>query len=193
MKRLDLVIGPNGAGKSTFIALTLAPRRSDAVFVNADVIAKQRWPGHEARYSYDAAQIADRTRRELLAAGRSFIAETVASHPSKLDLAVQARKLGYTVVLHVVMVPVELSVARVTRRVRAGGHDVPEDKIRHRHDRVWPIARQAIEVSNHAYVYDNSRASGPQVVAVFTDGDPVGVVAWPQWTPAVLVDRWPRE
>lgn len=193
MKRLDLVIGSNGAGKSTFVALTLAPRRPDAVFVNADVIAKQRWPGEEAEHSYAAAQIADRTRLELLTEGQSFIAETVASHPSKLDLVIRARRLGYIVVLHVLVVPVELSVARVARRVQAGGHDVPEDKIRERYERVWPIAQQAIEVSNHAYVYDNSRPTGPRLIAEFNDGDPVGAVVWPDWTPSALVERWPVE
>ena len=42
--RLDLVVGPNGAGKSTFVELVLAPNRPNVTFVNADVIAAQRWP-----------------------------------------------------------------------------------------------------------------------------------------------------
>ncbi|EUA27303.1 hypothetical protein I550_2452 [Mycobacterium intracellulare 1956] len=45
MQRLDLVVGPNGAGKSTFIPFTLAPLLPGSPVVNADEIARQRWPG----------------------------------------------------------------------------------------------------------------------------------------------------
>lgn len=60
----------------------------------------------------------------------------VFSHPSKLELIDEARTHEYTVVLHVVMIPEELAVQRVRYRVRAGGHDVPEDKIRQRYRRI---------------------------------------------------------
>jgi predicted ABC-type ATPase len=51
MKRLDLVVGCNGAGKSSFIELTLAPLLPGSAVVNADEIAKHRWPdtGRRAR------------------------------------------------------------------------------------------------------------------------------------------------
>ncbi len=62
----------------------------------------------------------------LIELGRSFIAETVFSHPSKLELIDTAHAAGYTVVVHVVLIPEELAVQRVSHRVSAGGHDVPE-------------------------------------------------------------------
>ena len=52
MRRLDLVVGSNGAGKSTFIELTLAPLLPSSSFVNADEIAKRRWPEEPAEHSY---------------------------------------------------------------------------------------------------------------------------------------------
>ncbi|EFD76009.1 predicted protein [Mycobacterium tuberculosis T85] len=105
MKRLDLVAGPNGAGKSTFVALTLAPLLPGIVFVNADEIAKQRWPDDPTSHAYQAAQVAADTRARLIDLGRPFIAETVFSHPSKLELIRTARTAGYTVVLHVLVIP----------------------------------------------------------------------------------------
>ena len=66
MKRLDLVIGPNGAGKSTFIAVTLAPLLARSVVVNADEIARQRWPDDSAAHAYDAARVASATRSTLI-------------------------------------------------------------------------------------------------------------------------------
>ena len=58
------------------------------------------------------------------------LAETVFSHPSKLDLLDEAHARGYTVVAHALLIPEELAVERVARRVSAGGHRVPQDKIR---------------------------------------------------------------
>jgi predicted ABC-type ATPase len=191
MDRLDLVVGPNGAGKSTFIGFTLAPLLSGSLVVNADEIARQRWPQDPASHSYDAAQIAADTRAKLIDLGRSFIAETVFSHPSKLDLIHAARRAGFTVVLHVLLIPEDLAVERVRHRVRAGGHDVPETKIRQRHRRLWVPVAEAIALSDLATVYDNSRLRGPRIVARLSGGLTVGSPDWPTWAPEVLRSRWP--
>ncbi|BBZ33630.1 zeta toxin family protein [Mycolicibacterium confluentis] len=191
MKRLDLVVGPNGAGKSTFIAFTLAPVLPRSVFVNADEIAKQRWPDDPLGHAYDAARVAADTRAKLIEAGASFIAETVFSHPSKLDLIRSAHNAGYTVALHVVLIPEDLAVERVKRRVLHGGHDVPEDKIRERHRRLWQLVAEAIPMADSATVYDNSRREGPRIVAQFTAGAVIGAAKWPTWASEELVSRWP--
>lgn len=189
MKRLDLVVGPNGAGKTTFIAQHLAPLLPGSDFVNADVIAKERWPDSAEKHSYEAARIADVLRNTLIEHGESFIAETVFSHPSKLDLVDRALRADYVVVLHVILVPVELSVARVAERVVEGGHRVPEDKIRERFERVWPLVVDAIGRVHHATVYDNTRPDATRIVARFVDGDPVGDIAWPAWSPSTLTGK----
>ena len=191
MNRLDLVVGPNGAGKSTFIALTLAPLLPGSVVVNADEIAAQRWPDNPAAHAYDAASVAADTRAKLIELGRSFIAETVFSHPSKLDLIGAAHAAGYTVVLHVLLVPEDLAVERVRRRVQAGGHEVPETKIRQQHRRLWALVANAIALADTATVYDNTRLRGPRITAQLSGGDIVGSPAWPAWTPEPLRSRWP--
>lgn len=191
MKRLDLVVGPNGAGKSTLVRLAIEPVLPGELFVNADVIAKDRWPESAEEHSYEAARIAEQTRDALMAQGRSFIAETVFSHPSKVDLIRRAKREGYTVNLHVVLVDPETSVARVAARVVAGGHDVPEDKIRGRHERLGSLLVEAIGLADEAFVYDNTNIEGPQRLAWFTGGEPVGAVIWPQWVSPSLSERWP--
>jgi predicted ABC-type ATPase len=186
MNRLDLVVGPNGAGKSTFVALTLAPLVLGSVLVNADEIAKQHWPDDPASHAYDAAQVAADTRSKLIELGRPFIAETVFSHPSKLDLIPAAHAAGYTVVVHVLLVPVDLAVERVKRRVQAGGHDVPRAKIRLRYRRLWALVADAIAQSDTATVFDNTRLVGPRIVAQMSAGEIVGSPCWPAWTPEAL-------
>ncbi|SNT45303.1 zeta toxin family protein [Rhodococcoides kyotonense] len=185
MRRLDLVVGPNGSGKTTFVEQRLAPLLPGSVFVNADVIAKERWPESPEEHSYEAARIAADIRNSLVAQGESFIAETVFSHPSKLELVDAARRAGYVVVLHVIMVPVELSVARVAVRVTEGGHHVPEDKIHERFDRLWPLVAEAIRRSDHATVYDNSAPDITRISAKFVEGDLVGESSWPAWAPTL--------
>ncbi|OBF28200.1 ATPase [Mycobacterium sp. ACS1612] len=191
MNRLDLIAGPNGAGKSTFVELTLAPLLKGSVFVNADEIAKDRWPKEPSAHAYEAAVIAAETRETLIRAGRSFIAETVFSHPSKLELIDAAHAAGYTVVLHVLLIPEELAVARVAYRVRAGGHPVAQDKIRQRYHRLWPLVAEAISRCEQATVYDNSALTGPRIVAQMAEGFIVGAPDWPGWAPQPLTTRWP--
>ncbi|WP_343571784.1 zeta toxin family protein [Mycobacterium sp.] len=186
MKRLDLVVGPNGAGKSTFVELTLAPLLRGSAFVNADEIAKQRWPDDAASHSYEAARVAAQTRTKLIALGASFIAETVFSHPSKLELIDAARAADYAIVLHVLLIPEELAVERVRCRVSAGGHDVPENKIRERYQRLWEFVAVAVVRCDASTVYDNSGLTGPCIVAQLNDGFCIGSPAWPAWTPDVL-------
>jgi predicted ABC-type ATPase len=191
MNRLDLVVGPNGAGKSTFVEFSLAPLLPRSPFVNADEIARRRWPRDPAAHAYDAAAVAAETRAKLIDLGQPFIAETVFSHPSKLDLIDAAHAAGYTVVLHVLLVPEELAVQRVSHRVGAGGHDVPEAKIRARYRRLWALVVTAIGRCDSATVYDNSGLKGPRIVAQMNGGQPVGKPTWPTWTPQVLSSRWP--
>ena len=105
VSRLDLVVGPNGAGKSTLVRLVIQPSWPAAVFVNADEIARRRWGADAEAHAYDAAAIAAATRSRLIAHGRPLIAETVFSHPSKLDLVDEALAAGYYVALHAVLVP----------------------------------------------------------------------------------------
>ncbi|EMY35635.1 putative ATPase [Arthrobacter crystallopoietes BAB-32] len=146
MPLLHLLAGPNGAGKSSYVRDVLAPA-THLPFINADEIAASRWPDAQAEHAYEAAQIAEAQRRDRIAAGESFISETVFSHPSKVELVSDAMVAGYLVHLHVIMVPVELTVQRVRERVRRGGHAVPEQKIRDRYDRLWGHIASAIRIA----------------------------------------------
>jgi len=184
--RLDLVVGPNGAGKSTFVELSLSKVAVGSAFVNADEIARRRWPDDAEQHAYEAAEIAARTRTALVGQRLPLIAETVFSHPSKLDLITLAHAADYHVAVHVLLVPERLSVARVAYRVANGGHSVPEAKIRERYLRLWPLVAQAIAVADTAVIYDNSLRDGPREVARFAGGQAIGALDLPDWAPAVL-------
>lgn len=187
MPLLHLLAGPNGAGKSSYVRDVLTPA-THLPFINADEIAASRWPDSQAEHAYQAAQIAEAHRRDRIAAGDSFISETVFSHPSKVQLVADAADAGYLVHLHVIMVPVELTVQRVLERVRRGGHAVPEQKVRDRYERLWEHLGLAISIADVAEVFDNSSARTPfRLCATYQHGALIGTPSWPKWTPDALM------
>lgn len=183
---LHLLAGPNGAGKTTYHERVLAPV-THLPFINADRIARERWPGEETERAYEAAALAEAERRAALAERRSFVSETVFPHPSKVDLLAAAGDAGYLRHLHVLLIPEELCVARVANRVELGGHAVPEEKIRQRYRRLWALVRQGIGLVEQATVLDNSRARRPfRTVARYENGSLLAPADWQSWTPQEL-------
>jgi len=178
---LQLIVGPNDAGKSSLFAFVIQPDQ-DFVFVNADVIAAQLWPDDTQVRAYDAAKVAAQRRGVLNTSRVSFVSVTVFSHPSKLEILTAAKRAGYFTTLHIVAVPEVLSVARVRERVRNGGHEVPEEKIRTRYHRLWPLVSEAISLADRSVVYDNSKATSPfRVVARYEGSDLLAGADWPNW------------
>lgn len=138
MPELIILGGPNGAGKSTFANEYLPTAHEELVFVNADEIAKEF-----GALGSPQAQLDLRAGREMLQRINTLVSErrelmfetTLASltHARKIPIW---KKLGYRVALIYLRLPnVEASIARVKRRVKAGGHDIPEHTIRQRFHR----------------------------------------------------------
>jgi predicted ABC-type ATPase len=187
---LWLLAGPNGAGKTTFYRWQLAPRFPSLPFVNADQIAAEHWPEGDPEQAYKASRLAQEERERLLAGRRSFITETVFSHPSKLELIEQAKKAGYQIILVYVHVPIEVSVARVAYRVSEGGHAVPEEKIRARHARLGALVAEGLRKADRGFIFYNGDVShDPQGAHGARSHVPIASVAGgrPTW----LVDPVP--
>jgi predicted ABC-type ATPase len=120
-----LLAGPNGAGKSTLYRSAVAEHLipAQAEFVNADLYEAKALQHvlDPLERSRRARLWADARRAQCLVEARSFVSETVFSHPSKLDLIAAAQRSGFGVVLLVVCVdnPQQL-LARVDQRVQEG-------------------------------------------------------------------------
>jgi len=152
-----LLVGINGAGKTTFYYTKIKPFHDangmTVPFVNADEIEK----ANKLSDSYIAARHAARLREQYLADGQSFVAETVFSHPSKIDLIGEAQTQGFEVVLnHVHVEDFELAYARVQTRIAMGGHPVPKIKVRERFPRTYKNIQQAAQKADRTYVWDNN-------------------------------------
>ncbi|MEP6672348.1 MAG: zeta toxin family protein [Chthoniobacter sp.] len=151
------IAGPNGAGKTTFFHAHL--RDAGLRFVNADDIARELDVS-----PYEAAEIADALRRELVSQRESFVFETVFSDPvgEKLTFLKNAAVTGYTVVLCFIGISTpETSEQRVAMRVTQGGHDVPSEKLSARFPRTMLNLKAAIQTLPIVLVFDNDALASP--------------------------------
>jgi predicted ABC-type ATPase len=130
-----IIAGPNGAGKTTFAREYLSTEGLRFQFVNADEIARLLAVELEAPEHSDirAGRIMLQRLDELVEGGADFAFETT------LATLVYARKIpiwrkrGYQVsLIYLHLSSVIESIARVRKRVEAGGHNIPEETIKRR-------------------------------------------------------------
>ncbi|MCL2355767.1 MAG: zeta toxin family protein [Defluviitaleaceae bacterium] len=140
--------GPNGSGKTT----VTRGLPTIGTYINAD----------DMKATYDltdleAAQQAELLRNTLLASRNDFSFETVLSTERNLLLLEKAKESGYKVqCIYVLTCNENINVARVRARHAAGGHDVPEDKIRTRYSRALALIPRLLSVCDKILIYDNS-------------------------------------
>src|SRR5690606_8598962 len=113
-------------------------------------------------YSYAAALIAEKERFRFLEEGASFCFETVFSHPSKVDFLGAAKAAGFRIrMVYFHLELVALNNARVSTRVKSGGHGVPEKKIETRIPRTLQNVKASIGLVDELCLVDNSSAEKP--------------------------------
>jgi predicted ABC-type ATPase len=140
--------GPNGSGKSTITNRLPV----FGTYVNADDLKKEY-----ALTDIEAAEHAEAFRNALLSKGADFSFETVLSTERNLLLLEKAKESGYEVqCVYVLTCDENINVARVKSRFAAGGHDVPEDKVRSRYARALALLPRLIDVCDKMLIYDNS-------------------------------------
>lgn len=135
MNKMPYIIGGcNGAGKTT-ASYTVLPDILDCrEFVNADEIARGLSPFNPADVAIEAGRLMLKRIEELLAREESFSIETTLATRSYTNLVHRAHDKGYRVTLLFFWLnSPELAIQRVAKRVRKGGHNIPEDIIRRRY------------------------------------------------------------
>jgi predicted ABC-type ATPase len=130
-----VLAGPNGAGKSTSAASILQSALGVDEFVNADVIALGLSAFEPERAALAAGRIMVARLRELARQRSSFGFETTLASRTFAPWLAGLIRTGYQFHLVFLWLPsADMAVARVAARVRAGGHDVPEETIRRRYE-----------------------------------------------------------
>jgi predicted ABC-type ATPase len=167
-RRLLVVIaGHNGAGKTTIYRERIADALAahPAAHINADEVEQAITLDlgednlTKDEFEIRAAEEAAKMRRQYLDQETSFSFETVLSDPKqdKVGFMAEARRRGYLVVLMGVgLESIEKCKARVAIRHAKGGHNVREEKIEGRYERVLLNFAHGALVASLAIFFDNS-------------------------------------
>lgn len=185
MPRVDVLAGPNGAGKTSLFVRAIEPERPGLPFVNPDKIAQDVWGAEAELHAVEASQIATRVRDALIDARIAFATESTFSHPSKQELIERCREAGFDVTLHVILIQLATTQARVQGRVAAGGHSVPPEKVSARYERMWGLIAGAVPMCTATVIWDND-GDQMHLVARLLGTELVQPATWPEWTPAPI-------
>ena len=97
------------------------------------------------------------------------------SHPTKLDFIKKAKEKGYRVYLYYIATEdPDINISRVNVRVAQLGHNVQPEVIRNRYFKSLSNLKQAVKLTNRAYIFDNS-GKASVLIAEITDGVDVQV------------------
>jgi predicted ABC-type ATPase len=156
--RVVVLAGINGAGKTTASQDLLTNVLKIPTFVNADAIARGLNGLNPEAEAFRAGRIMLDQLNDLAARREDYAFETTLAARTYAGWLESLRATGYEVYLYYYWLDKpELAIARVSARVRSGGHFVPDDTIRQRYAR---SVRNFFELyRQHAdqwEVYDNS-------------------------------------
>lgn len=135
MPEVIIIAGPNGAGKTSFANKYIPHAHEGLVFVNADEIARNIAATNSVQSGihFRAGREMLRQIDDLVQTRTDFMFETTLASLNYARKIPGWQSFGYSVSLIYLRLPsIEDSIARVSKRVRHGGHDIPNDVIHRR-------------------------------------------------------------
>jgi predicted ABC-type ATPase len=169
---LTIIAGANGAGKSTLTAGS--PGTFGAIpLLDPDAFANTLRSNETGVSTIAAGKEVLRLAKEHLKRRESFAVETTLSGKNYLQMMRYARGIdrGFEAVLiYIGTERVEINLARIAKRVRAGGHDVPEMDVRRRYLRSLQNLPAAAAIADRVLLFDNSDDLGYQPVGLLGRG-----------------------
>jgi predicted ABC-type ATPase len=199
---LVVLAGVNGAGKSSIGGHLL--QRDGLTWLNPDTFARELKAAtgcdQETANAY-AWQESMHRLEEAIAKGLNHVFETTLGGKSVTAKILQATKTHSVLIWFCGLSSAELHIARVEARVAAGGHPIPEEKIRERYSQAQMNLIKLLPHAAYIKVYDNSaEAAGdrtvpdPLLVLEMEDGrvtfpaadDLSALQRAPAWTKSIL-------
>ncbi|MBD2292720.1 zeta toxin family protein [Anabaena sphaerica FACHB-251] len=136
MPKLYIIGGANGSGKTT-VALQILPYFLDVFeYVNADKIAEGISPLNSEAVAIEAGRLMLQRLETLVNDKADFAFETTLAARNFARFIRKCKEQGYIInLIYFWLETPELAIARVSRRVASGGHNIPEDVIYRRYER----------------------------------------------------------
>lgn len=171
MPTLTIFAGINGAGKSTLYKFQKTTKVSDlGVRICPDEIVEEM--GGDWTNFVDivnSGKIAIRRIDDCIKNKQSFNWETTLISRMFYQTVQRAKQQGFKVNINFIGVnDVELSLKRIQKRIKKGGHGVEEKIVRSRFKAQFDNIAEILELVDHAVFYDNSLVM--QVVGTYHNG-----------------------
>jgi predicted ABC-type ATPase len=158
--------GNNGSGKSTIRNL-IVDQLGISVNIDPDSLARAIDPEHPELHRISAGKEAIKLARECIRHKRDFSVETTLAGGNVIRLMKEARANGFKVTMfYVGLGDYRLNIERVAVRVQNGGHHIPTEDIKRRHQTSLQNLLDHLKLINHLIVIDNSDSSGEIVLEV---------------------------
>ena len=199
---LYVLAGANGAGKSSIGGHLL--ERNGLTWFNPDTFARELMAStgcdQETANGY-AWHESMRRLEEAIAKGLNHAFETTLGGKSVTETILEAAKTHQVLIWFCGLSSPELHTARVKARVAAGGHPIPEEKIRERYPNAQMNLIKLMPHAAYIKVYDNSAEAAadgtvpdPVLVLELEDGQVItpapdnlkALQRTPEWTKAIL-------
>lgn len=163
--KLFVLAGVNGAGKSSLGGAAI--QASGAEFFNPDIAAtrlREQQPGLFTEQANGLAwTLGRRGLEKALVDGLTYAFETTLGGASMTKLLLDGARAGAEVhVWYAGLATPELHLRRIQARVAAGGHDIPEAKVRERFDASRSNLVRLMPHLASLRVYDNSFEADPR-------------------------------
>lgn len=189
MPTLYILAGPNGAGKTTFYFTAVQQGFIDKElpFINTDLITRNFSGGYTDENFAKAESIVRERIAEHILKGESFLIESNLARQSDYDWLKLVKARGYDIILYFLCTSsIEINIGRVKKRVKEGGHDVPENIITDRYRMALLYLRKEIFDFTEVYLIENSTETAEEIAVVKSGQLASKKADCPEWANSIL-------
>jgi predicted ABC-type ATPase len=171
MATLFILAGANGSGKTSFyITAKASGFIADGLpFLNVDMIARDELGGYTPENLEKATLLYRERAGNHIGDIKDFMIESNLAKQSDFDWLEKMKAKGYELVLlYLGTSNITINIKRVEKRVKEGGHFVPENIIRDRYDMGLLYLRSKLSLFKETYLLDNSNET--KLIAIIKEG-----------------------
>ena len=151
MKIYTIIGGVNGVGKSSLTGVLSSNLTDLGIIVDTDQL-NAKYGGDKIKGGKEAVRIIN----DCLKKGVNFTQETTLSGVRTMKTVTTARDNDYYIRLYYVGVgSAEESLARISNRVRKGGHNIPAEDVLRRYETRFESLVKILPYCNEVHFYDN--------------------------------------